>query len=286
MKMNLINILLFVATTSLMAFGLVSINQASKNKPKISCQSAKPTDIKTATLANENSDLWSTINEANLNKPKVPVFNVIFEVGSRFTNTISKEDLYKAHTVQEIFPDAATKGIVSVHKTMLSIAEKDGTLQKSEEGINAKLTPEQYALIRDMDYSTDFNLRADYQTNNNLLGSIQDDYLSYWITVVPEVQAQFPQGKEVFISYLKDGVKDQTSSLEEKVLRPGRINFTIDHSGSISHVELGSSSGYPKLDSKLKTLISKFPFPWEPATNAEGETVNQTLVFFFGKMGC
>ena len=79
---------------------------------------------------------------------------------------------------------------------------------------------------------------------------------------------------------------DITSVFDESTLQPGKIRFTVGKDGSISNVSLISSSDYPSIDARMLELLLNIPGEWEVAENSKGEKVDQTLTFFYGKMGC
>ena len=56
--------------------------------------------------------------------------------------------------------------------------------------------------------------------------------------------------------------------------------------GAVEQVKLERSSGYPAIDKVMIELIQNAPHKWSPATNAQGEAVDQELVISFGQLGC
>ena len=110
--------------------------------------------------------------------------------------------------------------------------------------------------------------------------------MSYFITVVPEKQAEYIGGQNLLIDYLRANSNPHTTGIEQKNLKPGQYTFTVNKEGSISKARLGTSSGYPEVDNILLDLIRNMPGKWIPATNSQGERVEQEYVFFFGVDGC
>ena len=93
------------------------------------------------------------------------------------------------------------------------------------------------------------------------------------------------ENKDIF-DYLKVNSKDKTAIIKRDKLQPGKVRFTVTKEGSISNVKMISTSGYVSVDETLVELIKTIPGKWNPATNAEGEKVDQELIFLFGLEGC
>ena len=117
-------------------------------------------------------------------------------------------------------------------------------------------------------------------------GKLVSNYLTYFITVVPEKEAEFVYGQDALLNYLKEKSKEKTLIIQKDQLRPGQFRFTVTKDGEVANVRLNSSSGYPSVDTTLMELISSLKGKWNPATNAKGEAVDQELIFFFGMEGC
>ena len=111
------------------------------------------------------------------------------------------------------------------------------------------------------------------------------DHLVYYISIVPEQSAAFPQGKDALINFLKKESEPYVAFLDQRNLKPARISFTIHKNGEVGEVKLLDTCGDSAVDVELVNIVQKLP-NWNAAKNEKGENVNQEMVFFFGRRGC
>lgn len=209
-----------------------------------------------------------------------------YDVDSRYLTTITKEVLSTARTIHDFLPNEHSQSIVSYKSVSVTVIENNTPTDIRETGNSDVLTASQIKLLRSAKYSTNFLIRADYQSRNTLTGQLENKYSTPHITIVPEKQAIYVNGKEALIAYLKENGRESTAIAENGKLQPGKLYFTITKTGTISDVELLTTSGYPSIDNKMIEVITQTPGKWAPAENSKGEKVDQRLVFSFGRIGC
>ena len=209
----------------------------------------------------------------------------LVKVESRFMTTVTKEELNNANTIFDIFPPEAVNGVAQYDLVEISI-EKEEPLNKKEIGTKVEFNEAQRNLLASLDYSTDFYLRTNIKRKNKYTGELSYDYIVYYMTVVPEKQAEYSDGLNALAEYLKQKAFEDKIFIDKYALKPGRLDFTVTKTGDISDVYLDSSSGYSEMDERLEVLLNELPGTWTPAENANGEPVNQKLVLFFGIQGC
>lgn len=256
------NILILFAV--LVAFGYVNWSNAVTDQEETYCSKTVDFNYDFVNVSYKPADL-----------------DLFYHVDSRFMTTITKENLLKARSIVDILPAKATKSIKSYQSVQVDIIDK-----ASVSGDNEVLNAVQIKLLQSADYSTNIFIRSDYKVKNADSGELEDSYLTYYITIIPEKEAEFTGGKDALISYLKENSKDKTSIIKQDKLQPGKVSFTVTKEGKIANVKLTSTSGYSSVDEALVQLITKMPEKWEPAENSKGEKVDQELVFFFGTVGC
>ena len=210
--------------------------------------------------------------------------DLIYKVESRFRTTVTKENLIKAKSIRDILPKEATQSIESFNNVKVAVLH-DGK-ESIEKGKSEGLNSAQIKLLQSTDYSTNIYIAADHKRKNDISGELEDDHLVYYMTIVPEKEAEYTNGHGALIEYLKENSKEKSVIIKQDQLKPGRVNFTVTKEGIIANVKLSSTSGYDSVDENLVEIIGHMPGKWEPATNSKGEKVDQELIFFFGLEGC
>ena len=127
---------------------------------------------------------------------------------------------------------------------------------------------------------------ADLKEKNAETGVLEDTRWTPYLTIVPEKQAEYSEGKEALMKYLKENSEDARAHIIPEKLQPAKLYFTVTKNGTIAHVRLDRSSNYPVVDKRMIDLITNLPGKWEPAENLKGEKVDQELVISFGLIGC
>ena len=227
---------------------------------------------------------WKNENEKETEETVVAGVspNFLYQIDSRFRATVTKERIRTAVSVVDIIPEEAkweNHPIRSMEVTVI----REWTEEK-EMGKSLVLNPAQLQILESINYSEGLKFYANCKHKDT--GEEENYDLAYFLTVVPEKEAEYEEGKDAIISYLSQSSMDVIAKVEESKLQPGMINFTINTEGEISNVKLLSTSGYLEIDEKMIQLIKEIPGSWTPAENAKGEKVMQDLVFSYGKIGC
>lgn len=209
---------------------------------------------------------------------------LFYNVAPRFNTTITKEDLQKAKSIIDILPENATSSREEYQNVRVSILHDDH--DATEMGENEMLNSAQKNLLQSVDYSTNIRITSICQKKYAHGQALRADSLVYYMTIIPEKEAAFTSGHCALIQYLKDNTRDLAAVISRDQLRPGKVSFTVTKNGMIANVHLTDTSGYSSVDEALVERIRSMPGEWAPATNAQGEKVDQEFVFFFGLEGC
>jgi hypothetical protein len=269
MRKNILILGIVLAAFSLAAYGVVNSKKSEVNKIIASNNVVIPLDEKVI---------------EDFNVKAYPDF--AYDVNSRFMSTITKEDLHKAKSILDFLPKEQTDPVIRYESVSVIILDDYKETDKRETGYSEILTEAQIKLIQSIDYSTNFLIRADFQEMNKEVNHLVNNYFSPHLTVVPENEAVYVNGKDALIDYLKENSIEKTTIVNERKLKSGKIYFTVTKNGTISNVNLTSTSGYPSIDLYMIELVKSIPGTWAAATNSIGQKVDQELVFSFGTMGC
>ena len=211
---------------------------------------------------------------------------IIYDLDSRFLLTVTKEQLRTARTIQDVVPEYLKEDGSTYSTVSIRVLDGDKDTEVVEVGEGPILNPAQQALLRSLDYSSNFVIRAKFTGKDNASGTTGWELANPYVTVVPEQEAVNSAGREALMAYLRQGTSAFPYIVDAKKLRSGKITFTVDRTGTVSNVRLTSSAGYPALDARVLELMNTLPGTWAPATNAKGERVDQEFVFSFGTVGC
>ena len=262
-----------ILSTLLVAFGLTAFSLINWNDATPLPKEAPPSKAITADF-----DPLSFI------KQEVAA-DFFYDIGTRF-RPIKKEGLDNAVSITDFLPRKMTDPVVAYKSVKVIILDDHRQTEMYETGNSPTLTAAQAQLLRSADYSTNILIRAEYEWLNVKTGLLEDNYFTPYLTIVPEVQAEYVNGKDALISYLRANSEAITANVKEGKLKAGKLYFTVTKDGSISAIELAATSGYPAIDERMIELITTIPGQWKPAENSEGEKVDQKLVFSFGIIGC
>ena len=225
-------------------------------------------------------------NTQTIESVKKKVFtDFIYDIGPRF-GPIKKVDVDKARTFDAFLDEEQLEKIVYLKSVNIIRVIDDKESGIREIGYSDKLTDAQIGLLQSFDYSTNFLIRAEYQQKNESINKLENSYATPYLTIVPEKQATYANGKAALKEFLEANSQDVRANVERDKLQPAKLFFTVTKNGTIENVRLDRTSGYPSLDEKMIELITKTPGEWEPAKNTKGEKVNQELVVSFGLIGC
>ena len=257
-----------IITFSLTAFGVINWNELKINKLQ--------------TYDSKNIALDTTSKEKI--KSRI-ITDFIYDVGPRF-GPIKKSNLDNAKFIDDFIEANEVQDMVTLKSVNIIIIKDDKQSDIHAIGYSRALTDNQIQLLQQSDYSTNFLVRTEFLKKNKDTGILEDSYLSPHLTVVPEKQAEYANGKQNLINYLKDKSLEARADVQVDKLQPAKLYFTVTKTGTIENVTLDRSSNYLEVDKKMIELITKLPGKWKPAVNNEGENVDQELVVSFGLMGC
>lgn len=215
-------------------------------------------------------------------RPTEPEF--IYDVNPRFMATITKEELEQATQLSDLLPENATDGMSDFSEVKVHVLKGQNELSKS--GMNERLNSAQLELLRTIGYSENFFVTGRCKYNNKRSGQVEDYDLVYYVSVVPEIPAQYKYGQDGLLYYLREQSKKAITGINVNAIQPGKLIFTITTEGQLTNVHMESSCGIEKIDKVMRDALKNIPEGWEPAKNQQGDKVEQILVFSYGIMGC
>jgi TonB family protein len=208
----------------------------------------------------------------------------VYEVGSQFRVTITKEALNNAISLRDLVPNEVTEGISSFRDVNIAIGSpyQNTAVKSSDERLNS----DQIKLLKSLNYSTNFRIEAFSSSKNLFTGILEEKCFVYYVTVIPEKEASYKLGNEALLTYLRAKSSKVTANIEKDQMQSAKLRFKVTKNGTITNLKLKGTSGYSEVDRKMFELIMNMSGKWNPAETANGKKVAQELVFSFGSVGC
>ncbi|MDB9721165.1 hypothetical protein OAA67_04730 [Winogradskyella sp.] len=270
MKKNIIILSLLLAATALVIIGFTN---TSKNK--LTDTIASKTEV-----INPEVPMVTKVN-------KKTTQDLYYGIDTRFA-AIKKSDIEKSSTLYD-FLNASEKEQIAIVNTVDIIVIKNNQQSNIRAyGTSDQLTDAQLKLIKSRTYFEHFIIRTEFKEKNKDTGQLESHFFGPHITVVPDKQATYINGKDALITYLKTNSAPQVDVITNNKVGAIKISFIITKDGKVFNVKHDAmTTGYKSIDEKLIQLIKNIPGEWTPAENTKGEKIEQELVFTFGpKDGC
>jgi len=267
------NIILFVKSTTLTLLILCLI----------SCNNTTTTDesklSNSADIALVDSNIETT--------PKMTLPDLYYGVDTRFA-AVKKSDIDKETTIYAFLNEGEKQQIAQVNSVDLIIIKNNQHSNIREYGESENLTDRQLKLLKSTDYFSHFKLKTIFKEKNTKNSKLEEHWFGPYITVVPEKQAKYVDGKEALLTYLKENSIDDMNIITNKKLGAIKISFIVTKEGNVSNVIHDvMTTGYASIDQKLIELVKNIPGHWIPAENSNGEKMDYEFVFTFGpRDGC
>lgn len=215
----------------------------------------------------------------------IPEVDFYYNVGTRFRG-ITKEEIAKASSFEKFMINDHFDRITEIHSLDLIFFKDDQHSSQKVSHNGSLISDKQKQLLLDAPFSSNFVLEA-YCTREmvNTDGLEKTKYTPH-LTIVPSVQATYKGGFDNLISYFKENSTEVIKQAQSKQLTPAKIYFTVNEYGNIQDVKLSNTTNYPEIDKHMFELVKNMPLNWTPAKDAQGNNVNQELVYFFAVEGC
>ena len=243
--------------------------------------------VKTNEANSTNSNDLALVN-SNLERPtKKKIPDLYYGVDTRFA-AIKKSDIDNATTIYDFLNDGEAQQIAHINSVGIIIIKNNRQSEIQEYGESDQLTDAQLRILRATDYFSHFTVRTEFKEKNKETGKMDERFFGPHITVVPDKQAEYIDGNEALINYLKDNSKESMTIIKGDDLGAIKISFIVTKEGKVSNVKHDAmTTGYSSIDEKLFELIKNIPGEWTPAENSKGEKMDYEFVFTFGpRNGC
>ncbi len=209
--------------------------------------------------------------------------NLNYEVKGSYIRSVKKGKLYDARYLNEISPGYPVNWIKNYVSTEIQVTSNGKKV--TAKGNNAMLSPGQKNIITTADLGTDILIDVKYKYKNSATNITEDGRVYFSVTIIPEVEAQFPGGHTQLMKYLEVNAMKKIAEETPAEFQEGSLNFTVNEDGNIENVQMKKSTGNTDIDDFLIQTFYKMP-KWKAAENSAGKKVKQDFEFNFGGGGC
>lgn len=206
-------------------------------------------------------------------------YELTYEVNRSNPNiTITRTQLKDAVSLKDLnkhFKSNRSRKYVSVE----IITSYDGKLIKSK-SIDDTINDDQKNAMDVADYGRAISVIYNYIPDNTLSNNtVRSDNFSFY--VLPDKEAQYPEGVAKMKSYIDKAAFNKISHSDIDIYNLAAVKFTVDEQGTIVNAHVVASSKDEEVDALLLEAICNMP-SWVPAEYASGLKTSQDFVFTVG----
>lgn len=272
MKKRLLIFSLIVVTISLTAFSFISFNTSTPEQDHL---------VALAETTNEITSEPEMVNEPVLVVNKKEPIDFFYTINSRF-EAIKKSKIATATTIHDFISEEDSRQIANCYSSEIILIKNDIQTDIRAYGTGETLSASQKELLQSIGNSEHFLVKVNYSKANSMIFDGEGLHFGPHFTVVPEQPATYSDGYKSLLDYINKNKSKNSDQIDDKKLQAVKIAFTISKDGKIENINMDRTTNYPELDNQLINLIKGIPGTWNPAKNANNETVDDVLVLSFG----
>ncbi|MEM6804632.1 MAG: hypothetical protein AAF696_24745 [Bacteroidota bacterium] len=209
-----------------------------------------------------------------------------YEIKPNYRKAVMLESLQTAETMSDINPGYPKSWIEEEDYISTEIVIGYEGEERIALGKNEKLNSEQMCVLKQAGIGTKISVKVNYHAKNAVTQEKVLNTMEFACTVVPKIEANFPQGYDKLRAYIKETVMDKISQDKLSQLNLALIHFVIDEEGKCTNTSIRQSSGDKSIDQLLITSLKNMP-KWEAAQDDMGKPVKQDFELQVGKeIGC
>ncbi len=210
--------------------------------------------------------------------------NVNFDIYNDFKNSISKEKLLAARTVEDLISDYPKNWLQDLISIDISISNLGNQKYVSS---NEKLNSSQLLALSKTQTWSEIKINILYHKKNSVTEYLDINMMDFKVSVLPSNQAKFEGGMLALKKILKDKINDTIlKNALLKIQGNGLFYFTVNGNGKITDVCMETSTQDTETDILIFKSLQELP-DWEAANNNNETPVKQRFKFIlYGPGGC
>ena len=217
--------------------------------------------------------LYQAVLFAQFSESKKELFYEVKSIGGK---PIKKSTLKNAQKLDDILESYPNSWISNYQSVNISVTNNGKTIKAI--GKNSILNKEQKDLLSSANLYSNMVIDVYYSHKDNITKTEEKNTMHVPLTVYPDMTAEYIDGKESMMKYLKENASGNISSKLTAAKKEANLQFCVNENGVIENVIIKKSSGDTHIDNNLVELIYKMP-KWKPAQNMDGSKVKQIFEF-------
>lgn len=209
--------------------------------------------------------------------------NMNFEIRGTYSHPVLEASLHDAKTIADISSGYPSQWITDYISSEIAVTNHGKSTKVSNSNDQLSVAQKNLLLTAGLDSEIEISIR--YYHKNPATGLKDVNTFNTTLTVIPELEAQYPGGEAEMKQYLKKNAINKINGVESITLPTTIIRFTVNEQGGIANAQVSQTSNDSTIDKLLLEAITKMP-KWKPAENAHGVKVKQDFEFSVGNTGC
>jgi hypothetical protein len=192
--------------------------------------------------------------------------------------SINAADLAEARTLLDINPRYDADWVKTYEYVQIETMQKG--VATTAKGSSDELTAEQLQQLMSADLGSPITVKVSYMPENNLSHNDLQE-MGFSFEVEPDVNAQFPGGKDQLQTYVTKTAIEKIPEGTYKGYDMSAVTFKVDENGFVTEVEAVEPLQDSAIEALLIDAVCNMP-AWEPARFKSGKTVAQSFALTVG----
>ena len=212
--------------------------------------------------------------------------NLGFELQSTYRKAVKEDQLQAAQSMHDINPGYPQNWIGEEDYISSEIKLIDDKKVSRAKGSNNILNAEQQSLLKMAEIGNNIDVEVKYYSENVVTKERVINTMNFRLSLIPEVEANYPGGQDALRAYLKQAAIDKIDEKIAKKITQAKVRFSINSQGKACDARISETTGNQEVDRLLLETVAKMP-AWKPAHDVNGNKIKQEFEFSVGwNIGC
>ena len=197
------------------------------------------------------------------------------------SQSLQKQKVNDALSIADINPNFPASWIKEYVSVDLSVTSNGQSFHARGSGFH--FNSDQQHLLQLAETGSDIKVSIEYYPENNLPKEIKEMNFKYRVS--PDINAEFPGGKQNMLTYLNEKIIDHLSVISKTPVHQAKVSFDINRNGKVTNVKTSERSHSAAIDALLLASITQMP-AWTPGRNTNGAVESQSFELIVTRDQC